>query len=409
MVPGSGNSRRFRLPVFVDRALSIAVLDDDPNEVRRTKRLFAAVLWVALVTNLTAVYQLAAAGAPGAAFLLVGSFSVAAGSLVAMWVNPSTYPHVVHVIAAVTILVSSGLTLLFGGFLESGANSIWGFLSVLGALVVFEDLRAALWLAVFAVTTVISEIWASSIEPVYVLPNPRFQAVFNLVVVATFVFGALYYYVTQRAALLRQSEGLLRNILPDEIAERLKVSNQMIADRFDSASILFADVAGFTPMSAEMTPDQLVSVLDGLFTELDTLVEDRGLEKVKTIGDAYMVASGVPVPRPDHAQAICDLALAIQEKVEGGASAVGQIRLRIGISSGPVVAGIIGRRKFSYDLWGDAVNTASRMESSGTPGRIQISEATRDLIQDEFVIESGGVIEVKGKGPMAVWYLGSRK
>lgn len=397
--------RRLQLPAAIDRALSLSIVGGDAAETQHTKRLLTGALWVSLVTSAASTFQFYLFDAPLAAVGIGAIFVVTGGSLLAMWLRPSTYPAIMHVIIGVSVLVSAALTVMYGGSPESGGNAIWGFLVVLGGIVVFEDARAIFWLVVFTVVTVGSLLAAAQIEPLYSLPYPGYSSLFNLLVVLGFVFGLLFYYVRQRSALLEQSDGLLRNILPDEIADRLKTSGEMIAEEFDSTSILFADVAGFTPMSAEMTPAAIVALLNEIFTGFDDLVEERGLEKIKTIGDAYMVASGVPVPRSDHAEVICDLALAMQEQVESSLHEGNPIRFRIGINSGPVVAGIIGRKKFSYDLWGDAVNTASRMESTGSAGRIQTTESTRSLAGDGFVFEPGGSIEVKGKGPMKVWYL----
>jgi class 3 adenylate cyclase len=223
-------------------------------------------------------------------------------------------------------------------------------------------------------------------------------------------FAVMVYFVRQRDRFQRRSDDLLHNILPDPIAERLKDSPAMIADAFPSASILFADVCDFTPMSAGMTPQELVALLDRVFTTFDGFVAELGLEKIKTVGDAYMVAAGVPEPRPDHARAIAELALRMRDHAADDGLGDGRpLRLRIGINSGPVVAGIIGSHKFAYDLWGDAVNTASRMESSGVPGQIQVSAATHELIGHVFTCEPRGPIEVKGKGPMETYLLLDRR
>src|SRR6185369_4775616 len=170
--------------------------------------------------------------------------------------------------------------------------------------------------------------------------------------------------------------------------------------------ILFADVVDFTPFAQRLPAAEVVGMLDRLFSYFDSLAERYGLEKIKTIGDCYMVAAGVPTPRADHAHAIARMALDMREAM-GDADAVGDLgmELRIGINSGPVVAGVIGRKRFLYDLWGDAVNTASRMESHGSPGQIQITRATYELVEDEFVCEPRGTLEVKGKGAMETWYL----
>ena len=203
-----------------------------------------------------------------------------------------------------------------------------------------------------------------------------------------------------------KAEDLLLNILPRSIADQLKAQAQPIADQFSAASILFADVADFTPLSERLQPSELVGMLDHLFSHFDSLTERYGLEKIKTIGDCYMVASGVPSPRPDHARAIALMALDMVDAMRSN-DAVGHLglELRVGINSGPVVAGVIGRKRFLYDLWGDAVNTASRMESHGVPGKIQITRETYELLKDEFVCEPRGRIPIKGKGEMEAWYL----
>ncbi|OAI42361.1 hypothetical protein AYO41_00940 [Verrucomicrobia bacterium SCGC AG-212-E04] len=202
-----------------------------------------------------------------------------------------------------------------------------------------------------------------------------------------------------------RSEALLHNILPPVIAERLK-GGGIIADTFPEASVLFADIADFTPTSQSMTAAEVVQMLDELFSRMDALVHERGLEKIKTIGDAYMIAAGVPVHRADHAEAIVAFALELTRLMADYNRDTGRaLRLRIGINSGPVVAGVIGRLRFLYDLWGDCVNTAARMESHGLPGEIQITEATYRLVRDKYTATERGVIDVKGKGPMRVYLL----
>jgi class 3 adenylate cyclase len=219
----------------------------------------------------------------------------------------------------------------------------------------------------------------------------------------------MVYFVRQRDRFQKESDDLLHNILPEQIANRLKAGDATIADSFESASVLFVDVVEFTPLSSGMTPHELVGLLDSLFTTFDGFVEELGLEKIKTVGDAYMVASGVPELREDHAEAIADLALQIRDHVSAHDFEGHKLRVRIGINSGPVVAGIIGRHKFSYDLWGDVVNTASRMEAHGVPGTIQVTASTYGLIRNKFVCEPRGLISVKGKGEMEAYFLVSRR
>jgi guanylate cyclase len=203
-----------------------------------------------------------------------------------------------------------------------------------------------------------------------------------------------------------QADKLLYNVLPERIAERLKQSSETIAEEYSAASVLFADIVNFTPISARFGPYEVVDMLNELFTHFDGLVDKYGVEKIQVAGDGYMVAAGVPTPRPDHATVLAQLALDMIDYVKREEFLGGRhIEIRIGLNSGPLIAGVIGRKKYFYALWGDMVNTASRMESHGTPGCIQITRETYALIQDEFVCEPRGAITVKGKGEMETWYL----
>ena len=236
-----------------------------------------------------------------------------------------------------------------------------------------------------------------------------FFFVINLAGVASIVFLMVAYFVGQKNIFQDKSEALLLNILPAEIVKILRNEPRTIADHFEGASILFADVVNFTPLSESMTPIELVELLNEVFSQFDQLVEKYGLEKIKTIGDCYMVASGVPRARCDHAQALLGMALEMQAFVSSNEFFGRHLEFRIGLNSGPVVAGVIGRKKFIYDLWGDAVNTASRMESHGVGGIIQITRATYELVKDEFVCEPQGIIDVKGKGEMEVWFVAGHR
>uniref|UniRef100_B8HQE2 Adenylate cyclase n=1 Tax=Cyanothece sp. (strain PCC 7425 / ATCC 29141) TaxID=395961 RepID=B8HQE2_CYAP4 len=202
-----------------------------------------------------------------------------------------------------------------------------------------------------------------------------------------------------------QAENLLLNILPPEIADQLKQTNDIIAEEFSQASILFADIVNFTTLSASLNPTEVVKMLNEVFSYFDLLTEKYDLEKIKTIGDCYMVAAGVPRPRSDHAHALAQLALDIRDYSEANSVRGHKLTFRIGINSGPVTAGVIGRKKFIYDLWGDAVNTASRMESHGSGGHIQITHSTYQLIRAEFNCQMRGVVQIKGKGEMKVYLL----
>lgn len=208
-----------------------------------------------------------------------------------------------------------------------------------------------------------------------------------------------------------RSETLLLNVLPRRIAERLKAEPDVtIADGFAGVTVLFSDIVGFTELSARLAPEELVRRLDEIFSRFDLIADELKLEKIKTIGDAYMVAGGVPSPREDHAEAVCEMALAIRDAItEIAAERSDAVGVRIGVHSGPAVAGVIGKKKFIYDVWGDTVNTASRMESHGVPGAIQVSEATYELTKHLFDYEPRGTIKVKGKGEMRTYLLLRRK
>jgi class 3 adenylate cyclase len=206
-----------------------------------------------------------------------------------------------------------------------------------------------------------------------------------------------------------KSERLLLNILPASIATRLKETEGVIADGFSEVTVLFADIVDFTRRSERSTPEQVVAVLNDLFSAFDRLAQHSGLEKIKTVGDAYMVVGGLPEPRPDHAEAVAEMALAIREEVAGRLDPGGQpLQVRIGIDTGPVVAGVIGTIKFSYDLWGDTVNTASRMESHGLPGCIQVTDRTWERLRDRYRFERRGPVQVKGKGEIVTYFLEGR-
>ena len=207
-----------------------------------------------------------------------------------------------------------------------------------------------------------------------------------------------------------KSERLLLNILPEMIADRLKKGDTSIADGFAEVTILFADIVGFTEISSRTSPQELVELLNQIFSAFDRLSEQYGLEKIKTIGDNYMVAGGLPLPCTNHAESIAEMALEMQQEIMKFSAECGKpLKIRIGINTGPVVAGVIGTKKFIYDLWGDAVNTASRMESQGLPGKIQVSASTYKLLCDKYLLEKRGKINVKGKGPMTTYLLNGKK
>lgn len=310
------------------------------------------------------------------------------------------------------LLLPFFLMVTLGGFVNGSAVILWSLICPLGALLFDAPRQAPRWFLAFLSLVLLSGL----LQPYVRLTNNLSAGlmilffVINLIGVGSLVFMMVFYFVGQKNVFQEKSEALLLNILPKEIAAILKNENRTIADHIAGASILFADMVGFTPLSAQMKPGEMVELLNEIFSYFDSLVDKYGVEKIRTIGDSYMAASGVPRARLDHAQALAHMALDIQAYMHSHPTYVSRnLDFRIGINSGPVVAGVIGRKKFIYDLWGDAVNTASRMESHGVPGKIQITHATYELIKEEFVCESRGTVSVKGKGEMDVWFVTSAK
>ncbi|MBI3167440.1 MAG: adenylate/guanylate cyclase domain-containing protein [Chloroflexi bacterium] len=306
------------------------------------------------------------------------------------------------------LLLPFFLMIALGGFINSSAVILWAFICPLGALLFDEPRNAPRWFLAYLGVIALSGIIQPHVRLVNNLSTTLITVFFvmNLGGVSTFVFVLVSHFVGQKNIFQEKAEALLLNVLPKEIAQILKYENRTIADHYDEASILFADMVNFTPMSAEMSPVAMVELLNEVFTHFDGLVEKYDLEKIKTVGDCYMVAAGVPRKRMDHAQSLVQLALEMREFIHRHTfNASRPVDFRIGINSGPVLAGVIGRKKFIYDLWGDAVNIASRMESHGYGGVIQITRATYELIKDQFVCHSYGTVNVKGKGEMEVWHV----
>lgn len=236
----------------------------------------------------------------------------------------------------------------------------------------------------------------------------------NILAIFCIVFYGFKQASTAEEALQREyeySEALLANMLPSKIATQLKRNpGQTIADSHEQASILFADIVGFTPLASHLSPAQVVEMLNMLFTRFDTLANQHGLEKIKTLGDAFMVAGGMPEPQDDHAKRVASMAIDMVEITHAFSKEIGQdLQLRVGIHTGPVVAGVIGTKKPFYDVWGDTVNTAARLETHGTNGKIQVTSETKNILQEEFEFSSRGSVFVKGKGELDLWYLEGKR
>lgn len=317
-------------------------------------------------------------------------------------------------IASFVALILVSLPAWFTSDGIGGSIPLYLFSYFIIAMIIFKGrlrkLAVGLIFLVFIILTMLQFAYPELAIPYPSTTVRNIDLVFSFSVLAVYVIGniaILTYNLDQRR---RLADELLVNILPRSIAEELKYApDKTIAQHVPEASVLFADVVNFTPLSATMTAIDLVELLNEVFSHFDTLVEQRGLEKIKTIGDCYMVAAGVPSQRDDHSGVLADLALEMQGYVRGREFNGRKLAFRIGINSGPLVAGVIGHKKFIYDLWGDTVNIASRMESHGVEGFIQITEATYNLIKDNFICEPRGAIDVKGKGKMNVWYVLEKK
>jgi len=308
---------------------------------------------------------------------------------------------------------------VIAGYEASSGVAIWAILSPVGALMILGTKQSTPWFALFmalaAVSWQMNTIFANNALP---LPSQIKDTFFvmNIAGTATILYIVMRYFQSQKERVLKalaieqaRSDKLLLNILPESIADRLKAESLSIADSHESVSIMFADLVNFTHTSAGMPPSELVNLLNQVFSKFDQLTEKYGLEKIKTIGDAYMVVGGVPSAREDHAEAVASMALEMQTALKEVAQKnQKELKMRIGINSGPVIAGVIGSSKFSYDLWGDTVNVASRMEHYAMADTIQVTEATYQLLKDDFAFKPLGPIAIKGRGEVVAYVLLSK-
>jgi guanylate cyclase len=392
-----------------DSMLSFGSYPEEPAAQTAKRRIIIAAIWMATILSVPSVLSDYSAGYTWVA--LANAIVVVMAPVVIVGLDrfPRRFAFWVNAMFLIVLALLLFEVTLFGGLVESGLSPLFGLIIVVGSLIAFGVRSAIWWFGAFIASIVYSVLIPNWIDALYIVEDPTLDVAFSVAATGLVILAVMVYFVRQRDRFQKESDDLLHNILPDEIATRLKASSAMIADSYDSASVLFADVVDFTPMSAAMSPDELVGLLNNLFSTFDRFVEELGLEKIKTVGDEYMVASGIPTERSDHAQALADLALLIRDELVGKTIDGHEIRMRIGINSGPVVAGVVGTHKFAYDLWGDVVNTASRMESGGIEGSIQVSETTYDLIKDEYTCEERGKLQVKGKGVMQTYLLLSRK
>jgi class 3 adenylate cyclase len=375
------------------------------------------------LTNQTAVIGIVSCSAFATAYAIAGAHFRAPMlanilTVVAMFCALAANRARLHTLAKLLVLVPVNLVVLVASMLLGGRVGFlyYFFLFAAVAFILFEHQFWLKWLlALFSVACcafvrILGEDFMDPAITGHVAVVLDVASALATIATVIFIVHLFTRDTTVAEARLAEeharSERLLLNILPATIAERLKDEGKPIADGFGEVTVLFADIVGFTELSQKLTPAALVEMLNRIFSAFDDLAAKHGLEKIKTIGDCYMVAAGLPEARADHVAVMARMALGMREALrkvndEGGYA----LRIRIGIHTGPVVAGVIGKKKFIYDLWGDTVNTASRMESSGVPGEIQVTAAVHERLADGFTFEDRGTIAVKGKGEMATFLL----
>ncbi len=397
---------------LVRRLAFIGVAETDTDDIRVQKA--ALTLAAALITALSIAWVgtywvLGLTRAAAIPFV----YQVASVASIVLFARTKSYRFFRLSQAVMMTLLPFLLQWTLGGYVASSAVSLWALVAAIGTLFFFTADESIPWFVAFLGLTLMSGL----LEPTLsrspaAIPDPLRTAFFalNVAGVALTAYVLMQYAVRARDEAFAKSERLLLNVLPKAIAERLKREPGVIAEAHADVTVLFADIVDFTPFTERTEPARVVGVLDEIFRAFDTLAERHGLEKIKTIGDAYMVAAGLPESRVDHAEAMAEMALDMQVEFGRLCESLGlELAIRIGMDSGPVIAGVIGRHKFTYDLWGDTVNTASRMESHGLAGRIQVSEETHRRLRDRYEFEERGEIELKGKGRRRAYLLVGRQ
>lgn len=406
--PWVGGTSRSALWPPLERLALIGVLPTDEDHVRDQK--VSLTLAAVTVTSLAVIWvgTYLALGLPTSAAIPFVYQLASIASLIAFARTKDFRLFRMTQIVLITLLPFV-LQWNLGGYVASSAVSLWALTGAFGAMFFFDARKAIPAFLAFVALTIVSGLAEPFLatRPAPIPDGLRVTFfVLNILGVAVTAYLLLQYSIRARDAALALSDGLLLNVLPAPIALRLKREPGVIAERFEDVTVLFADIVDFTPFSEATDPERVVSVLDNVFSAFDQLTQEHGLEKIKTVGDAYMAAAGLPEPRLDHAAAAAGLAIDMQAAMARSCAELGiDLRMRMGLASGPVVAGVIGRHRFIYDLWGDTVNTASRMESSGVPGRIQVSESTYRQLRDRFAFEDRGEIDVKGKGRVRAYLL----
>ena len=388
------------------RLIGLADEPGDDDDTRLRKRIGVGAGYINIVGPL--MLPALAQGLPLSWIVALTMPIVSAINLLVL-ARTRDFERYVTVVILIVTLFPACIEIALGGLEGASATIVFAFLGPVYAILALGPRRASVWFLVFMAVVVgvvlVDPIISRGIEPQpYGLRLAFYVA--NLGVPLGITFAMLRYTDLRRREAQGRADDLLTNAIPAAIAGRLKRGEQRIAETYDDTTVLFADLAGFTPWARTTEATRVVDVLDALFTRFDELAAELGVEKIKTIGDAYMAAAGVPTPRPDHAAAAVALARGMGAVMADARADLGiPLELRIGLASGPVVGGVIGRRRLLFDLWGDTVNLASRMESSGVPGRIHVSRSTRDLLVETEGFEERGTVEIKGLGPLTTYLL----
>jgi adenylate cyclase len=393
-----------------DGLLRLFALADDPRDedaLRRRKRVGVAAGILTIIAPLTVPLQ--APGQPIAWLIGIALSAFSIGNLIVLARTRNFERFVIALISAGVVFVPTA-GFLGGGITGPSTGLVWAFLVPAYAILALGPRRATRWFVVYLAVVALM----IAIDPLarrWAAPAPYalqlFGQIQNTVMPLAITFLLLRYTDIRRLAAEARADELLTNAIPQAIATRLRHGERRIADSYPDTTVLFADIVGFTAWAQHTPPDGVVAVLDELFSAFDEHTDRHRLEKIKTIGDAYMAVAGAPEPRADHAAAALALGRAMIATVAGLGTRLGfDLDIRIGVASGPVVGGVIGQRRFLFDLWGDTVNLASRLESSGLAGRIQISAATRELLGHDVEVERRE-IEVKGLGRLVAYLVGS--
>lgn len=390
---------------LLDRVIGLADDPTDDDDLRLRKRVMVVAGYILVVAPL----QLPVLGQGLAlSWIVAATMPLASATNLVVLARTRRFARYVNVLILMVLAFPAAIEVSLGGLAGASAALVFAFLGPVLALLGLGPRRATAWFVAFAVVVIgviLLDPPVSSRIPIQPYPMRLVWYAANLLVPLGFTFALLRYTDVRRRRAEARSQELLTNAIPASIAARLQRGEERIAESYPETTVLFADLAGFTPWVRSTDPQRVVSFLDTLFTRFDELAAEAGVEKIKTVGDEYMAVAGAPEPRPDHASAALRLALGMLEAVEEARGAGVPLEVRIGLASGPVVGGVIGQRRILFDLWGDTVNIASRMESSGVPGRIHVAPSTRALLNNDHAFEEREPVDVKGLGSMTTYLL----